>query len=300
MISPRFFVFALLVSALPVFAQQDAPPPNVDSLLSELTSIETKQKQTKSAAKSAILAQIQAAMANGQIATAFYAKAIEEVQFMGRKDKAEAYQDWRKKNAESLRSKDLQTAILFHLRYLALALQRKGLEKPEALLPATMSYITDLLKDYPADSQGILGKPIGQSVFAQWLRLGEWLPEDSVWEPQPGNVAGILEKNVRPILRDSKSPQLLQTWDLQMRIAADAITKARLEHQVEIFNRVTRQRLIFQRALDMVVLGQPNRAVGEIITLVKTYPEHPDFPTWVSKIRELINRPAPPTGTAPQ
>ena len=85
-----------------------------------------------------------------------------------------------------------------------------------------------------------------------------------------------------------------------MKLEAEGATKAHLEHQSEVFNNVTRQRLIFQRAQDMVILGQPNRAVSEMVNLVKSYPEHPDFQIWVAKIRELIKRPATPTGTSPQ
>ena len=144
----------------------------------------------------------------------------------------------------------------------------------------------------------LTSKPAGDGVIAEWLQLREWLPEDKVWEPKAGNVANILEKNVRSILRDSKSPQLLQTWDLQMKFEADVATKARLAHKADIFNTVTRQKLLFQRAQDMIVLDQPNRAVAEMIALVKASPEHPDFPTWVTKIRELIKRPATPAPSA--
>ena len=322
MISPKLLVFTVLVSALPVFAAQDAPPPNVDSLLNELTAIENKQKQIKSAAKSSILAQIQAAAASGQAAMAFYEQAIQEVRFRGRKDKVTAFLEWKKANNDLLHSKELQSALLFHLRYLMLALQRKDIAKPEALLPATMAYVNDLTKDYPAAPQEdtpnaltkgahkpspgdlaktineILNKPMGQVVIADWLQLGEWLPDEKNCEPQAGNVAGILEKNIRPIMRDSKSPQLLQTWDLQMKFEADSITNGRYAHKADIFNTVTRQKLLFQRAQDMIVLDQPNRAVAEMIALVKASPEHPDFQTWVTKIRELINRPATPAPSA--
>ena len=300
MASQKIFIVALACSVLPLSAQQDAPPPRVDSVLRDLAAIEAKQKLTKSAAKAAILTRIQAASANGQTAEVFYINAVEEVHFRGRKDKVEAFQDWKKKNSENLRSKDMQTALLFHLRYLTLALQRKGLEKPESLLPATTAYLNDLIKEGPADQQGLLGKPLGQSVFAQWLQLAEWLPDDQTWESQPGDIAGILEKNIRPILRDSKSPQLLHTWDLQMKVEADAITSGRLAHKADIFNNVTRQRLIFLRAQDMIELGQPNRALGEMLVLVKTYPEHPDFQAWMTRIRELIKPPGSPAETSPQ
>jgi len=296
----RIIVAVWLAGVFSLAAQPDAPAPNVDSLVGELNLLEQKQKQKKQSAKAAILARIQAAAANGPAAAVFYGDAIEEVQFRGRKDKVEAYQDWKKKNSDYLRTRELQTALLFHLRYLALALQRKGIEKPETLLPATMTYLGELVAESPQDQQGLLSKPLGQSVIAQWLQLGDWLPDSKVWEPSAGDVGGILEKNIRPILRDAKDPRLLQTWDLEMKMQADAITSGRLAHQADVFNAVTRQRLIFQRAQDMIILGQPNRALGEMLGLVRSYPEHPDFPQWMAKIREQINRPAATAGTSPQ
>lgn len=300
MTAPKCIACLLLAAVLPLPAQQDAPAPNVDSLASELNLIEHKQKQTKQSAKAAILARVQAAAASGPAAGAFYAAAVEDVQFRGRKDKVEAYQEWKKKNFDSIRSRDFQTALLFHLRYLTLSLQRKGLEKPEALVPEIMSYVKDLVAADPSDQQGLLSRPVGQSVIAQWLQLGDLLPDGGIWEPRAGDVGGILEKDVRTILRESKSPLLLQTWDIQMKAAADAVTSGSLAHQADIFNAVTRQRMVFDRAKDMIILGQPNRALGEMLGLVRSYPDHPDFQMWMAKIRERVTPRAPAAETSPQ
>lgn len=285
-------------------AQLDVNPVNADAILREIETIEQKQKQTISAAKNSTLARLQAAAASGAAAADFYTDAVEEVQFQGQKGKVEAFTDWKKQNADLLRSKPMQTALMLHLRYAALAVQRKGLEKPETLMPASEKYLADLIasddifKDKPPQQVlELLNKPLGQSVMAQWLRLGDWLPDDKDFELTPGNVTGILNKNIRPFLRAAKSPELIQTWDLQMQVEADRITTGRSDHKADEFNTITRPKLVFQRAKDMAAIGQPNRAVAEIIVLVRTYPEHPDFKTWVAEIKTMLKSVA--TGTAP-
>ena len=303
-----------LVTSLSVIpfalAQSDVNPVNADAILKEIETIEQKQKQTIASAKNSTLSRLQTAAASGAAAAGFYTDAVEEVQFQGQKGKAEAFIDWKKQNGDLLRSKPMQTALMLHLRYALLAVQRKGIEKPETLMPASEKYLSDLIAaddvfedKPPQQALDLLTKPLGQSVMAQWLRLGDWLPDDKDFELAPGNVTGILNKNIRPYLREAKSPNLIQTWDLQMQIEADRITTGRSDHKADEFNSVTRPRLIFQRAKDMATIGQPNRAVSGIIVLVRTYPEHPDFNTWVAEIKSMVKPPATapaPAETSPQ
>ena len=307
-------IFVFLSISLVRAQQQDVAPPNVDSILKEIEALELKQKQGKISERNALFGAIQSASASGPAAANFYTQAVEEVNFKGKKDKVEAFIAWKKSHSDLLRSKEMQTALLLHLKYLMLALQRKELEKPATQLPAVMAYVNELIacddlfadqKPPTDETRSLLDKPLNQSVFAQWLRLGEWLPDDKTWESRPGNVFGILEKNVRSVMRNTKDPQLVQTWDLEMKIEAARITAGRSDHQADQFNAVNRPRLQFKQAQDMIVVGQPNRALAEMITLVRTSPSHPDFPIWVGKIRELITpasaqtSPAPAPDTAP-
>lgn len=312
---PRILLAATLSGVLltpALRAQSDASLPNPDAILRELETIEQKQKHTKAGTKNAILAQLQTSAASGAAAASYYAQAVEEVQFQGQKGKAEAYADWKKKNADLLRGKPMQTALVLYLRYAALAMQRKDMEKPETLVPASLQYLNDLIaadgvfeEGAPDDARSLLNKPLDSSVIAQWLRLADWLPGDQDFCRTPGDVTGILDKNIRPYLRKAKDPRLIETWDLQIKVEADRATKTRSEHKAEQFNNVTCPKLLFQKAQDMIAIGQPNRAVLEIVTLVRTHPEHPDFPKWVETIRGMVKPPAPaptpsPAETSPQ
>lgn len=307
LVSPAVFAVIFSLVTVGVQAQQDVPAPNAESLLREIEAMAGKQKDAKMQEKRALLGAVQAASLNGAAAVNFYEKAVEEVQFAGKKDKVTAFLDWKKANADLLRSKEMQTALLLQLRYLSMALQRKGMEKPETMIPAVMAYVNDvvaadkLLTDPKLKSNEpnkLLDQPIGQSVFSQWMKLAQWLPEDKVWESKPGDVAGILEKNVRPLMREMKDPQLIPTWDLQLKIEADRRTEARSEFQIEKFNSTTRPTLLFKRAQDMVLIGQPNRGVVEMVGVLRANPSHPDFGAWLAEVRRLLN--PPQAQTSPQ
>ena len=303
---PRFVGLGVVLSISLLHAQvQDAPAPDPNAILKEIDALEQKQKLGKQAGRNAIIGQIQAVASSGPAAAAFYAQAVEEVQFKGKKDKADTFIAWKKNRAELLRSKEMQTALLLHLKYLLLSFQRKDLEKPETQLPAVNAYLNDLLASEPIfsgapeEARGLLDKSIRQSVFAQWLQFGELLPDEQTWESKPGDIPGILEKNLRSIMREKKDPQIIQTWDLEMKLTADRITADRSAHKADGFNTVTRPRLQFKQALDMIVIGQPNRGLAAMISLVRTNPWHPDFAIWVAKIRELV-KPASAPQTSPQ
>jgi len=307
LVPPAVFAVVFSLAAMIVQAQQDVPAPNAESLLREIEAMAGKQKEAKLLEKKALLGAVQAAAMNGVAAVNFYEKAVEEVQFAGKKDKVATFTDWKKANADLLRSKEMQTALLLHLKYLSMALQRKGMENPAAMIPSVMEYVNELVaadklladpKRKSKEPDKLLDQPLAQSVFSQWMKLAQWLPEDKVWEPKPGDVAGILEKNVRLLLREKKDPQLLQTWDLQLKIEADRRTEARSEYEIDKFNTTTRPTLLFKRAQDMVLLGQPNRGVGEMVAVLRANPSHPDFATWLAEVRKLLS--PPPAQTSPR
>ena len=213
-----------------------------------------------------------------------------------------------------------------HLKYLVLSLERKASDKPELFAPVALDYAVELAaldplffkqqefikeqkdkrpEDVAVQNEAakmkdeLLNKSLAESLFVKWLRLGSWLPAGDNWELTPGNIPGILEKDVRPFLRKAKNPQVVETWEFEMKVLADRITFGRLEHQAAEFNTVTRPRLQFSRANDMVEIGQKNRAASEIYSMVKTYPQHPDFTKWVQRLRELLKSVEPAPAAAP-
>ncbi len=326
MLLRRFLPLVAVVSSLN--AQQDVPAVNADAILRELDQIELQQKQAVLSARQTAVNQVKAAAASGATAADLYEQAVEATQFEGLKNKGGAFADWKSSKAAVLRAKEMQTALMLHLRYLALSLERKGSDKPELFVPPSLAYVNDLASadalflkqaqsvsqpassDHDREQQAIdreamklkdelLNKALTDSIFVKWLRLGSSLPKGEDWELTPGNLPGILEKNIRPAMRLTKNPGLLPTYELEMRVLAERVSMSRREHDATEFNTVVRPRIQLARANDMAALGQKNRAVTEIYTMVKAYPQHPDFGKWVQRIRELLAPAAPAAEPAP-
>ncbi len=308
MFKPPLAAFLFATALSPLNAQQDAPPVNVDSVLRELADLEDKQKQTHQQALTAAINTLRPGSAGGAAATNLYLSAVEATRFEGLRDKVTAFIDWKKQNSDLLRSSEMQAALGLHIRYLLLSIQRSEAEDGKAFVQPSLDYVGDLrrfleslekLDQIPDPIKDLLNKGINESVFTKWLRLGPWLPTGKDWEANPGSLPGILEKNVRIALREEKSPKVIDTWDFEMQYEADRVTTGRLAHAADSFNTVNRPKMQFSRANDLILIGQKNRGTTEILALVRAYPQHPDFGTWVARLKQLVTPPAPTPAPTP-
>jgi len=300
MFKPPLAILFLAAALSPLSAQQDGPPINVDSVLRELAALEDKQKQTHQQALVSAVNTLRPGSGGGAPASNLYQSAVEDTRFEGLRDKVTGFIDWKKQNSDLLRSSEMQTALGLHIRYLLLSIQRSEAEDGKEFVQPSLEYVQDLrrfleslekLDKVPDLIKELMNKGINESVFTTWLRLGPWLPVGKEWESNPGNLSGILEKNVRTVLREEKSPKVIETWDFEMKYEADRVTTGRLAHAADSFNTVNRPKMQFSRANDLILIGQQNRGTSEILELVRTYPQHPDFGTWVARLKALL---APP------
>ncbi|MEX1117989.1 MAG: hypothetical protein WEB60_04265 [Terrimicrobiaceae bacterium] len=301
MFRPPLALCVLTVSLSSLCAQQDGPPINAELVLRELAALEDKQKQTHQQALTSAINTLRPGSGGGAAASTLYQSAVEATRFEGLKDKVTAFIDWKKQNSDLLRSSEMQTALGLHIRYLLLSIQRNEAEDGKQFVQPSLDYVEDLrqflgslekLDKVPDPIKDLMDKGINDSVFTKWLRLGSWLPDGKQWEANPGNLRGILEKNVRVVLREEKSPKVIETWDYEMTYEADRVTTGRLAHAADSFNTVNRPKMQFSRANDLVLIGQKNRGTTEILGLVRAYPQHPDFGTWVARLKELLAPPA--------
>jgi hypothetical protein len=296
--------FALATTLLPVQAERDTAPINSEQILKEVEQLEVKQKSRLLESKTQMLNILQNSLKSGPAASRLYEDAVEATQFNGRKDKSQAFSDWKKKNADLLRSQEMQTALELHLRYLVLSLDRAASEKEIDFVNPSLSYINDVSKilldqakgiSFPPEAKALLDRSLAESIFTKWMLLSPWLPNATDWELNPGNIDGIFEKNIRQPLRKENSPLLVGTWDFQIKIQADRITLGRLDYEADKFQIVTQPRMLFSRANDMILVGLKNKGCTEILQLLRSHPEHPDFPKWAEKIRQVFSSP-PATG----
>lgn len=301
---PQVLLALFGLVALPAaLAQRDTAPLNAEQILKEVDQLEKKQKESGRAEKAQAIATLTRAADSSTAANNLYEDAIEQTQFNGRKEKTQAFLEWKKKNMDMLHSREMETALRLHLRYLILSLQRADSEKAGDFVNPSLEYAMNIQKwlldqakgnsNLSPEARSLLDKSITESVFCKSMFLSAWLPKSKNWELTPGNFEGILEKNVRPFLREEKSPQLIETWDLLMKFQAERTTLGRLEHSAETYNTVTQPRLLLSRANDMILIGQKNQGCTEILKLIRTYPQHPDFSQWVTQLRDILKRQAP-------
>jgi len=136
----------------------------------------------------------------------------------------------------------------------------------------------------------LLNGSVSGGLAAQALKLDKLLPGVSEWEMVPGNFSGIMEQDIRSVLRKKKDPQLVATWDDEIAYLS-ALTKLKKDDQAEEeFEKETYPRLRWKQAQDVELIGMPNRALTMRIGLAKQFPQHPDFDQWTTEISSDLEK----------
>ncbi len=312
-------VLFLLAISSSAYAQ-DLPPPNAALLLKELSQIASGTKNKLESRRSAAISQVQSAASSGGSAVDFYLRALEYAKYP---DHHQDFLDWRHKNEELLRSTSFQTAALFQLRYLLLALKRSEQLDAYAQVQESLTYLNDLstqkslqkielpdnakLKDQSTDrpraeALDLIQHPLPDSEMVKYLQIADLLPDGDDFEEIPGNYQGIMEKNIRVPLRIKKDPRLLSSWDIQISKESAATTATGSAQLAEIFNLTRLPELLFNKALDTAIIGQPNRSLNEVIALIHNYPLNPSVKDWVEYARGELAKmlPVPTATSSPQ
>lgn len=301
-----------LCAVLEASAQTSTPQGNADQLkqLDQLAETCRAKLQTK---RFFAQSEAQAASASGVASVAFYLKALAETRY---RDNPQGFSDWKRKNEGLITSMPFQTATMLQLRYLVLALKRCDSTDAYAQVPEYFSYLNSLAVAYPStvigtksgrngaakqvqEALALLGQPIAKTSVAQWLDVSSLMPA-SDFEQVPGNYGGIMEKNVRGPLRDRKDPRLIATWDAQINLES----KLAQQQDADSYRRKRYPSLIIDRAEDLVLVGQKEKAIGEMITLIKGNPDNPAAMQWIQSARRMLGasggtNAAPPAGEAP-
>ncbi len=282
----------LFVGTAMLTTANDAPPVDAAAALADLALLQEKHERSAETRRREAIALLRPAVQSSASATRLYEDAVEN---QGPPDMA----DWRKKNADLLRAKPFEASLQLRLRYLLLSLERGGAPEAAARWAApSLQYAANLAalladKSFntgPNQAREILQAPLGEGPFVRWLRLGPLLPPGDLWEQVPGDLGGILEKNVRAPWRKEGNSRLDESWQLEL-AAGVALAEARPGRggrSIEDFNNFTAPSLLFRRAGDRAAAGQTNRATADLLDLARRYPAHPEFPAWAAALREML------------
>lgn len=297
------FVFSLTLGLLPAGAQDV----NIDaaSVLKRLEVLKSTQKNAKDQLLQSAYQKVLAASATPGAAWGFYLDAVKETKFSGKTGAAGDFQEWRKKEGENQKTEAMETALPLSLRYLALTIRKAGGEKNATLVPDLNRYVESLAEaeralsksgGFAGESAQIMNKPVTDSIFANYLDLTGQLGNIKDWELSPGNLQGILEKTLRPLLREAKNPAVVQTWDWQIKIEGEKTQGGKLAMDQERFQQVRLPSMRWNQAKEYIVIEQPGRAATEMIAIIEANPAHPEADRWMTELEQVLKQklPAPP------
>lgn len=156
----------------------------------------------------------------------------------------------------------------------------------------------------------ILRTPVANSPVAQTLQIAEILGDSgkrrkkgekgekgedggASWEPVPGNLNGIYNAIILPEFRDTKDPRLMDYWDLKLRKNQESIYAGMPAFDEWQKTHLERPGIMWARTQDMMLLGLKNRAITEMFNIIKAYPQHPDAPSWIAQLEQILTPSAP-------
>jgi hypothetical protein len=160
----------------------------------------------------------------------------------------------------------------------------------------------------------ILKSSLASSAFVQWMRLSDYITDVAPqkgrggkargaaqaddapapsWEGTPGNFDGIYQSILLPELRAQKDLRLREYWDNKIKREGEAATRSQKTFEIDKFNKERRPSLLWSRDQDLIRVGMRNYAIGDMFTLIKTYPTHPEASGWIAELEGLLAPPAP-------
>jgi hypothetical protein len=288
----RYLFLPLLVAQLSTaFAQvQDAAPVDAKALLTQLHDLKEKHSTAEKAQNNKAIQDLLAAANSNATAVAFYQEAVRYVQFAGQNHENKEFRDWKQKEADRLKSAEFQTAARLHLIYLALTLQRASGTKVPDLMPGLLNYVNLLATNYPLVwNQELMTKSVTDGIFSRWLGLDRSFSNFKDWEVNAGNLDGIYQKTILPQMRKDKDPKIVQYWDDKLNREKNKASNSGLAFKVDNFNLVDRPEILWSRAEDMLIIGQKNRAIGEMFAVVKNFPDHPKSGSWIGRLEAILS-----------
>lgn len=307
----------LLATTSALLAQDLPAPQNPDALLRELDQItrsaDTREQQRRGEA----ISRIQSASASPAASVELYLQALDGTKYL---DKHQDFLDWKQKNQDVIRHSSYQNAAQLQLRYLLLGLQRSERHDALAQINETLAYLNSLqslhflddpfvapvpMKGYQPqpcpsdkvtkDASDLMSKSLSGYPVVEWLQIKDLLP-DKDFNASAGDYFGILDKNVKSPLKRRNDPRLPGVWDLQITTAMTQANSWKDSQKAAAFKTEKLPNMLFGKCADMAAIGQPNRAVNEMMALIRAYPGNPSVPDWIGAAKNLItNPPVPPT-----
>lgn len=240
-----------------------------------------------------VIAEIAGAAQSPLAAAKLYQEAVRATQ-AGKKEEDDR-RNARNQKEDIFGSSTFKLGMQFRLRFLTMLLRVSAGEEPAALLPELERYVNDILGDKKLleDRQAlrIWGNAIGaDDPIVQMFRIEPYIKGAKGWGTSPGNVDSLIDDVLMPYFREKKDEKLMQYWDGRIERERERVDEAGLEMGKERFDTEVLPRLLWRRAKDYQSLDEPNRAISEMMALIRQNPGHPDFEKWIGELKGLLQQ----------
>ena len=98
--------------------------------------------------------------------------------------------------------------------------------------------------------------------------------QDDSWPMTPGDLEGIQRSIILPEYRSTKDQRILVYWNHVLKRESDAVAKRKVDYEEKRFAEVRRPELLWSQAEDFYQLGLKNRAINEMVGVLRINPLH--------------------------
>ena len=127
--------------------------------------------------------------------------------------------------------------------------------------------------------------------------------QDEAWPMTPGDLEGIHQAIILPEYRSTKDQRILDYWERVLRRESEAVARRKVDYEEKRFATVRRPELVWARAEDLYQIGLKNRAITEMVAVLRTNPLHPRAEGWISQLEAMLpagaKAPASPAADTP-
>ncbi len=311
----RWFAPCLIITLSSLAKAQDAAPVDAARVLQSLEELRQANAEAIRKGAESYESQFRSASQDARAAVELYYQSRRVLDFEGQGRESGKFREWENNFSENLKESGtdsyFQPLLQMHLHYLVLSLKRSRLKNPaeiDALMPELQKYARDAAlfnRNLPPRGRGeanrvfdeLWTRPIGASPFLRAQNATQFVSDHKDWEPVPSNFEGMYERALLPYYRRRQDPAALEYWDMRLALVDDRLNNATLAIDKQRMASIERPAIQWQRAKELVLIGQPNRGVLAMYQVARDFPQHPDFNNWVREIRNILQPPPPESAT---
>lgn len=112
--------------------------------------------------------------------------------------------------------------------------------------------------------------------------------EDDNWPMTPGDLEGIHKALILPEYRASKDSRIIEYWDRVIQREAANAGRKRTDFEERQFNEIRRPQLLWSRAQDALAIGVKNRAIAEMVAIIRGNITHPSLGDWINSLEGVL------------